>query len=138
MRRLRLLVALAGAAVGSCTFITDTCACTRVVPFAVIAGAVRTSANAAAPAASVTLEVLPDAPCNAAAPGALNPVIIAASGDGRFRHPVAGGIGQKCFRLFARPAGTATGPTSDTAIVSIEFGTTAAVPDSVEILLRLR
>lgn len=136
MRRTRHLVALATAAGMSCTFVTDTCACTLPVPTAVLAGAVQTAANAPASGALITVEPVLDAPCSAVAQ---DPLIVVAMSDGRFRHVAPGYTsGSQCFRLFARPAGAATGPTSDTANVIILFGGPKAVPDSVEVLLRLR
>ena len=115
------------------------CGCTPLVGgSAVIAGRVVTAADAAAPGATVTLQLLNDAPCQNVTPNFLQVKAVAAGSDGRFKLTEAWSGGSKCFRLFARPAGAASGATSDTQIVNITYGAGGAVPDSVELLLRLK
>ena len=105
---------------------------------AIIAGQVVTAADAPAAGAVVTWEVLNNAPCqNTASPSAMK-AVVTASADGRFRHPTAWSGGNKCFRVFARAQGAAPGSaSSDTHVVNIDFGLQGAVPDSVELLIRL-
>jgi hypothetical protein len=57
---------------------------------------------------------------------------------GRFRLTVAWSGGDKCFRVWASPpSGTSFAP-SDTQVINIDFRGFSAVPDSVELTLRLR
>lgn len=127
--------------VAACDILTPkpVCGCTPLGGgSAVVTGIVRNSSDALAPGALVTMQVLQDAPCQNVTPSATITTIVTAGADGRFRQPTAWGGGNKCFRLFARPAGSPAGVTSDTHIVNIEFRYEGAVPDSVELLLRLK
>ncbi len=117
---------------------TPVCACSPIGGWAAITGRVVTASDAAAPGAVVTLQLLADAPCENVTPSSLQVRMATAGDDGRFRLIEAWSGGNKCFRLFARPAGAATGATSDTQVVNIQYGVTGAVPDSVELLLRLK
>lgn len=114
------------------------CGCTPIGGWAAITGRVVTASDAAAPGAVVTLQLLADAPCANVTPASLQVRMATAGADGRFRLIEAWSGGSKCFRLFARPAGAATGATSDTQVVNIQYGVGGAVPDSVELLLRLK
>ena len=114
------------------------CGCPPTGGWASINGRVVTASDALAPGATVTLQLLNDAPCENVTPSSLQVKLTTAAGDGRFRLIEAWAGGSKCFRLFARPAGAAAGATSDTQIVNIVYGAVGAVPDSVELLLRLK
>ena len=113
------------------------CGCSPTESWASINGRVVTASDAVAPGATVTLQPL-NAQCESATPPSLQVKTTTSTEDGRFRFIEARGMGTICFRLFARPAGAAAGATSDTQIVSIVYGAGGAVPDSVELLLRLK
>ena len=114
------------------------CGCTPHAGLAVITGTVRSADDALAPGALVTMQVLEDAPCQNVSPQATITAVATAGSDGRFRHSTAWVGGSKCFRLFARPPGAASGVTSDTQVVNIDFQMSGAVPDSVELTLKLK
>jgi hypothetical protein len=106
---------------------------------AVIAGRVLTASDAPAPGASVTWELLTNAPCQNSPTPSLMKAVVTANNDGRFRHTTSWSGGNKCFRVFARAQGATSGsPSSDTQVVNINFALEGPVPDSVELLLRLK
>lgn len=114
------------------------CGCSPSASAAAITGRVMTASDAAAPGATVTLQMLNSAQCENGTPSSLQVKTTTAAEDGRFRLVEARDRGSLCFRLFARPAGASAGATSDTQIVNIVYGAEGAVPDRVELLLRLK
>lgn len=114
------------------------CGCEPTGGEAVIAGAVVDLASAPVAGATVVKELLPNAPCSATAPGSSPASVVTGSPGGRFRFTNAWAGGNKCWRLWAMPpAGLPRAP-SESLIVNINFSGSRAVPDSVELLLRLR
>ena len=103
-----------------------------------IAGAVVAPSNVAVVGATVTKELLPDAPCSSSATGLVPSQAVSNAPLGRFAFSNAWSGGKKCWRLWAVPPAGSGLSASDTVIVNIDFSGIGAKPDSVEILLRLR
>lgn len=103
-----------------------------------IAGAVVDPSNAAAVGATVTEELLPNAPCLSTAAGLMPSYAVTNAPSGRFAFSNVWTGGNKCWRLWATPPAGSGLSASDTVLVNIDFSGMGAKPDSVELLLRLR
>ena len=105
---------------------------------AVITGVVVDAASVPVSASQVTWQLLPNAPCSSAAAALPMSETTTSSTSGRFRLAMAWAGANKCFRVYALgPAGSLLAP-SDTQVVGIDFSGVRAVPDSIELTLRLR